>query len=193
MARTSQDFIAAATEAFEAGFTSKSAQKSAVKNLGSAYELLTNEIRAFYLNGERTEAGHDAYWIIPNDLHQYRAKHTAAIVAVWPAAANLCEEIEALVELRTAINSAELVTVERKADKVEVFRNQILDIIARRQEQFAHGVKLVEIFGKLPVTVNFHYVTNTHGTTFIRHFFYMAGKLTPLQVIMAVLEETAEA
>ena len=41
-------------------------------------------------------------------------------------------------------------------------------------------------FGGLLVSVNAHMVvTNDKGMTFVRHFFYLSGKLTPLNGIGA--------
>lgn len=188
-------FIASAAAAFESGFASKAAQKAAQQALSRAYENLTSDIKALFLQGPRTPEGHEVYWAIPHNLHQWRAKHAQAVLAVWPQAANLCDEIAACFALREAIAGAEIAPAQKneEAEKVERVRESVVSLIQRRKDQFAQGVQLVEIFGKLPVTVNYHWVTNANGTTFVRHFFYMSGKLTPLNIILAVMEATAEA
>lgn len=38
---------------------------------------------------------------------------------------------------------------------------------------------------------NVHYVTNQHGTTFLRAFYYLNGTLTPLSIIIAAAEAKA--
>jgi hypothetical protein len=58
-----------------------------------------------------------------------------------------------------------------------------------RKSQYARGLELHEIFGNLRVSANVHMVRNQHGTTFIRAFYYMDGKLTPLNMILAVAQE----
>lgn len=50
-------------------------------------------------------------------------------------------------------------------------------------------MEIYEVFGSLPVSMNWHYVTNQFGTSFIRVFYYMAGKLTPLSMICYIMEQ----
>ena len=60
-----------------------------------------------------------------------------------------------------------------------------------RQEQYNNALRLHDIFGGLPVHANVHYVTNQHGTTFLRAFYYLNGTLTPLSIIIAAAEAKA--
>lgn len=194
MARTVESYTSQAVEAFEAGFTSKAGQKRAFEALSRAYELLGTSIRGIYLDKpheERNAAEEAIYWGLP-DLHNWKAKHSAAVLAVYPQVTSEVAQIEALVELRAAIKSAEIVKVERKADaRVEAIQGSIRALMEKRQAQYARGLELHDLFGRLPVYANVHMVTNAHGTTFMRAFYFMYDKLTPLNVILAVMQAKA--
>jgi hypothetical protein len=64
-------------------------------------------------------------------------------------------------------------------------------MIKRRTAQYHEAVELGRLFGGLPVSVTPHLVTNEHNTTFTRCFYYLAGKFTPLSVIMAAADKLA--
>lgn len=193
MARTVEFYVNQANEKFEAGFTTMAAQKQALQDLGRAYEILTQEIQDLYLSiprAERTEAQDNVYWGLANYLNNWKPKHTSLVLNVFPQAEIFTSQIETLAELRETIKSAEIVKVERIANpKIATVTKTIHDMVALRKEQFQTGMKLCEVFGNLPVSINWHYVTNQHGTSFIRVFYFMANKLTPLNMILAVLEE----
>ena len=193
MARTVEFYVNQANEKFEAGFTSMASQKQALQDLGRAYDILTQEIQDLYLaipRAERSEAQDNVYWGLANYLNNWKAKHTTLVLNVFPQAEIFTSQIETLVELRETIKSAEIVKVEAKTNpRAEAVTKSIHDMIALRKTQFQTGMKLCEVFGDLPVSLNWHYVTNQHGTSFIRVFYFMANKLTPLNMILAVLEQ----
>ena len=68
-------------------------------------------------------------------------------------------------------------------------RESLADLMQRRGEQYAHAVKLGEVFGNMPVTANTHWVVNEHGNGFWRTFWYLDGELTPLNVLVAAHQE----
>lgn len=193
MTRNVEFYVNRANEKFELGFTSMASQKDALQNLNHAYDILKDDIRKFCLTfprENRTEQQDNVYYSIPHDLHQWKAKHTSLVLSVFPHAETLTAQIENLVELRNTIKSAEIVKVERKAnDKVATITKTIHEMIALRKSQFETGMKLCEVFGNLPVSMNWHYVVNQHGTSFIRVFYYMDGKLTPLNMICYIIEQ----
>lgn len=193
MTRNVEFYVNRANEKFEAGFTSMASQKDALQNLGHAYDILKDDVRKSCLTfprEERTEQQDNVYYSIPHNLHQWKAKHTSLVLSVFPHAETLTAQIENLVELRDTIKSAEIVKVERKAnDKVATITKTIHEMIALRKSQFETGMKLCEVFGNLPVSMNWHYVVNQHGTSFIRVFYYMNGKLTPLNMICYIIEQ----
>ena len=197
-------FINAATQAFETfggGFPSKASQKQAVDYVNRAYEsfrsIFHDEVIASApYNGECGDltseqwAERGAYFNereIPFGLHQVRDRHLDIIEANLLGGSVLVRD---LIALRKAIKDAKIIPVEPKVDpKVVAVRAKIEDIIALRKEQYGHALELGELFGGLPVYTNWHWVQNQYGTIFPRCFFYLDGKLTPLNIIVAAAEE----
>lgn len=184
--------LAAATDAFNAGFSSKAAQKAALDSVNRAADEVKGRVHEELLTvarDDRTDDWADLYYGFPA-VHVWKAKHQASYVA-FPEAVSAMDQLAAL---RQSIKDQPIVPPVKDADKVrvETVRTTILDLIEKRKAQFRDGIKMVEVFGKLPVTVSGHYVTNEHGTTFPRYFFYLAGKLTPLNVILAIVDATRE-
>lgn len=196
MARTASFYTDRATARFEAGFTSKAAQQEALRDLNSAFELLKRDITGLVLDIEhdaRTADHDDVYWNLADYPHNWKAKHSALALRVFPQTAATVAQIEALVEFRAAVKAAPVVKAERKTDtaKIEAVTKSIRDLMERRQEQYNNALRLHDIFGGLPVHANVHYVTNQHGTTFLRAFYYLDGQLTPLGIIIAAAEAKA--
>lgn len=198
MTKTVEHYSQQALDMFEAGFTSKAGQKRAFEALGHAAALLRKGVHAicFELRGpdqgsqfpERAEL---AYWM-NYDLHLWNEKRRAELLGYLPEAEALANQFDDLAALRKAVKDSPVVKVERQQDqRVEQVQKSIRELMAQRGEQYARGLKLCEIFKGLPVTANVHWVTNQHGTSFIRAFYYMAGTLTPLNLILAVLQENA--
>ncbi len=196
MARNVSFYVERANEAFEKGFTSKAGQKAAMDSVTKAYELLRAEITTLVLgieHSERTEAHSNVYWDLPSYPHQWKAKHRELATSVFPQTASICDQIEELVALRQALKDAPVVKQERQEDeRVTLVQSTIRDMMEKRKAQYARGLELHDIFGGLPVHANVHLVTNQHGTTFLRAFYFMDDKLTPLSVILAVLQTKAD-
>lgn len=194
MSRTPEFYIDRANAAFAAGFTSKAAQKSATDDLNRAHEACRQSIQSLVLaidRDARTEAHDNVYWGLA-DLHVWKPKHSALVLATFPEAEPTVRMIEQLVDLRAVIKAAPVVKAERKTDDREAaVTKSVRDIMELRQAQYARGLELHDLFQGLPVTANVHVVTNQHGTTFLRAFYYMNGTLTPLNVILAVLQTKA--
>lgn len=194
MTRTAEFYIDRAHAAFARGFPSKAAQKSATDDLNRAHEICRQDIQNLVLaidRDARTEAHNNVYWGLA-DLHVWKPKHSALVLGTFPEAEPTVRLIEQLVDLRAVIKAAPVVKAERKTDDREAaVTKSVRDIMELRQAQYAHGLKLHDLFGGLPVHANVHVVTNQHGTTFLRAFYYMNGTLTPLNVILAVLQTKA--
>ncbi len=185
-------YLDAAVAGFEAGFASKAAQKNALDDLNRAADDVRNDVHNGLLaiaRDDRADNWNDLYYSFPA-LHVWKAKHADAYAA-YPEAVS---RMNRLAELREAIKAAPINAPVRDAGKerVETVRKSLIEIMEARKASFVEGVRLVEVFGKLPVSVSAHYVTNDKGTTFLRHFFYLNGKLTALNVILAVLDATRE-
>jgi hypothetical protein len=195
--------IERAYAAFEAGFVTKSAQKDALTELNRAYEAIRDAFADSIRDGapgqHKGSALTSAEWDVrgayfaaretPFDLHQVRERHLT-IFAAQAGFEGHAAFIRDLIALRADIKAAPINPVERKDNEAVVaVRAQIEDILALRKAQYGRALELGEIFGGLPVSVNWHYVQNQFGTIFPRCFFYLAGKLTPLNVLVAASQE----
>lgn len=198
MTRTVTFYVDRATKAFEAGFTSKAGQKSATDDLNRAAEFLHGDVKAicFGLRGPEQgskfpERAESAYWM-NLDLHLWNAKRRAELLGYLPEAEAIANQFDDLAALRKVIKSAEVVKVERKTDEREVtIQKSIRELMELRKSQYERGLKLHDLFDGLPVHGNVHYVVNQHGTCFTRTFYYLNGVLTPLNIILAVLDTKA--
>lgn len=103
-----------AKAALAAGFTSVSAQKDAVDSVSRAYDQLKDVIH----DAIDTKTHNELFWSTP-DLHNWKAKHAAALVAAYPALAPICAMVEGLVALRATIKAAPVVKPESKKAATE--------------------------------------------------------------------------
>lgn len=189
--KTISDRIAQAQEAFENGFSSEAARKRALDLVARGYEAVryatTDAILA--ARTPETDAKNSAdFWAIPSDMHHVRDRHFEIALAYTDAFAITRD----LLALRTAIKAAEIAAPAPRSEieeKVEVVRRTIVEEMERRQAAFVQGLELARHFGRLPVSVNAHRVYGHKGTIFVRHFFYLNGKLTPLNTIIAIAEQ----
>lgn len=209
-ARTDR-LIDEALDLFNAGFSSKAGQKRALDNLNRAYE----EVRNAWHKGQIAQAPHQGldrlmteaealerhaffYGVAsidtPFDLHQVRDRHFDAFEKFLPGSS---DTIRRLVELRSTVKAAEITPPAKDETKALAKRviESIVELMARRNAQYLEAIDLSEIVeGGVIIhglTANSHYVTNEHGTTFLRTFFYLRGKLTPLNSILAGAQEAA--
>lgn len=200
MTRSIETYTTAALAALNTGFSSKAGQQAALADVNRAYELAHKELQnAVLAVSERHEADgrmkpvyHAVYWGIPSYTHQFKAQHADAVRAAFGRAYDdTLQTIADLVELRETVKAAPVNAPVRAEPSPYAIRAQetIESFMARRKEQYARALYLGEVFGGLPVHANSHRVTNEHGTTFIRTFYYLANKLTPLNLIIAAAEE----
>lgn len=187
MARTAAFYTDAALTALNAGFTSKADAQRASADINRAYDLHKCAIRDGLLADRTIANWNDLYWGIPDYPHNWKPRHSEAFAA-W---ADEVAAIEKLVDLRAAVKAAPIVPPAPNAEKarVEAITTSIRDLLTRRGEQYNRALRLAEVFGGLPVTANVHLVTNEHGTTFLRAFYYLAGEFTPLNVILAAADK----
>ena len=193
-------YIADATDLLEAGFRTK-ADRRALVAVGRAYGLIRDitherviEIAREAISG--WNGGSDKNWQayvgvlnaheLPHTLNQVKDIHFERVAGI-PAFA----PVRDLIALRAAINVAEIIPVERHphAEKAEAVHRSIIEEMERRKTQHVDGLDMADRLGGLPVRVNAHMVTNDKGRTFVRHFFYLSGKLTPLNTIIAIAEQ----
>jgi hypothetical protein len=211
-----------AIDQFNAGFASKAAKQRALADLNTAYnslrEIWHTEIIEAAPHTETMMAERGSYWSFnrviqassadlmfetmmaergsyfeandtPFDLHQVRDHHAPIFGAHW-------DKINMLRDLRESFKAQEIVAPVKTQTTVQKIEERVTEsleaLMERRQAQFIDGCELHDIFKGLPVSVNAHWVHGHKGSVFIRRFYYMAGKLTPLNIICAVLDAKRE-
>ena len=196
--------IEVALELLDAGFNSKAAQKKAIDAINRAYEDLNDAINekakeaAYAVQPSRESEEENKAWCeafdkyeVPMNLHQVRARH---IEAVRDLDEDFANKIVLMIETLEAVKAEEINPIERKEPSpYQVKAEQTLkELIEKRKAQYIKAVELGRIFEGLPVSANSHLVVNQHGTEFIRTFYYLADKITPLNVIIAAAQTLAE-
>ena len=182
MAKLTLDDVIAA---LDKPFTSIAEQKRALDVVSRAYEKLRDGVMSRILDLPESDERHELYWDVPSILHHVRPTdiETYAPFGFAPVAE--------LIELRHQVKDVPIVKPERVSDaerRIEAVRATIVEEMERRKARFVEALELGRLFGGLRVTVNAHWVRNQHGTQFLRHFFYLDGRLTPLQIIIAVAD-----
>lgn len=206
MPKTATDRIVAAQAAFDAGFLSMAAKKRAQEELSRAYTIIRDGCHGALISHANRTPGLDSFCDartdffrahdLPFELHQVRPRHVEIIagtqafdpVGKWNALAKLVED---MIALRLAIKEAPLAPVPAKPAlevKAEAIRRDIAEEFKRLRTMYIEGLELARHFGKLPVSINAHWVQGHKGAVFVRHFFYLHGKLTPLQTILAIAD-----
>jgi len=184
-AKTVQDYVELAMGKIQDDqtFAAKSHQKEALSYLNSGYEMLRKK------NAEYIYASGFSIWDVPFDLHQIRDKHFRLFDEAHHA------DLTDLITFRVLLKELEVVKPAPKSDRITAKQAEVtetvVDLIDRRMAQYHEAVELGRLFGGLPVSVTPHQVTNEYNTTFTRCFYYLAGKFTPLSVIMAAADKLA--
>ena len=186
-AKTVQDHINMALSFVQEDgtFAAKAHQKEAMSILNAGFSMIRENNFRFSIDNLSRED----YWAIPFDLHQIRDKHFRLFDEIHH------DDIKTLAALRADFKAIPVVKPQPKNDRVSEKQAQVtetvVDMIKRRTAQYHEAVELGRLFGGLPVSVTPHLVTNEHNTTFTRCFYYLAGKFTPLSVIMAAADKLA--
>ena len=186
-AKTVQDHINMALSFVQEDgtFAAKAHQKEAMSILNAGFSMIRENNFRFSIDNLSRED----YWAIPFDLHQIRDKHFRLFDEIHH------DDIKTLAALRADFKAISVVKPQPKNDRVSEKQAQVtetvVDMIKRRTAQYHEAVELGRLFGGLPVSVTPHLVTNEHNTTFTRCFYYLAGKFTPLSVIMAAADKLA--
>ena len=184
---TVQDYVSSAINMTQEDqtFAAKSHQKEALGELNSGYQMLRKNNFQFSIDSLSRED----YYAIPFDLHQIRDKHFRLFDEAHHA------DLTDLITFRVLLKELEVVKPAPKSDRITAKQAEVtetvVDLIERRMAQYHEAVELGRLFGGLPVSVTPHQVTNGYNTTFTRCFYYLDGKFTPLQVIMAAADKLA--
>jgi len=185
--KTVQDYVSSAINMTQEDqtFAAKSHQKEALGELNSGYQMLRENNFQFSIDSLSRED----YFAIPFDLHQIRDKHFRLFDESHHA------DLTDLITFRVLLKELEVVKPAPKSDRITAKQAEVtetvVDLIERRMAQYHEAVELGRLFGGLPVSVTPHQVTNEYNTTFTRCFYYLAGKFTPLSVIMAAMDTLA--
>jgi len=185
--KTVQDYVSSAINMTQEDqtFAAKSHQKEALGELNSGYQMLRDNNFQFSIDSLSRED----YFAIPFDLHQIRDKHFRLFDEAHHA------DLTDLITFRVLLKELEVVKPAPKSDRITAKQAEVtetvVDLIERRMAQYHEAVELGRLFGGLPVSVTPHQVTNGYNTTFTRCFYYLAGKFTPLSVIMAAMDTLA--
>ena len=185
--KTVQDYVSSAINMTQEDqtFAAKSHQKEALGELNSGYQMLRENNFQFSIDSLSRED----YFAIPFDLHQIRDKHFRLFDESHHA------DLTDLITFRVLLKELEVVKPAPKSDRIIAKQAEVtetvVDLIERRMAQYHEAVELGRLFGGLPVSVTPHQVTNEYNTTFTRCFYYLAGKFTPLSVIMAAADKLA--
>lgn len=165
-------------------YASKAAQKQDLDALSKQYESIREKMSNKCLE-DRKNYG-DLYWEIPLYLHHWSPKR---IDQFTPRFFDEVVEIESLLERRNDIKGAPICKPAPVTKREEKITNKVKDILQKRKLSYMKGLKMAEAFGFLNVSVNAHLVTNQQGTTFLRCFWFMNGKFTALNTILAVYDK----
>lgn len=196
MTKSIETFETAALSLLNDGFTSKAGAKRANDELARAFDIVGRSIRDALLAdrsiGGSEQAWKDLYYDLPHNLHAFSDKVAARYVDRFPA------EVETALRLRSIREAVKVAPIVPPAkDETKVLAARVVEAIAERMERlgvrFLEAIDLCEVFPEFVaikgLSANSHYVTNEHGTTFLRTFYYLYGKLTPLNLILAAAEE----
>lgn len=190
--------IEKARELIDAGFPSKAAQKSAMQYLSRAYEVVRDDI----LFGGEDGLAHQSrdnllaegdYQVadaaLPFDLHQFRDRKPGVAVLAERKPDHLAL-IQELARLRDTAKGMPIAPVVKPDDPIAELTKQIEAELTERMQanpSFDASKELSERV-KLPASGFPHVVTNSHGTTFLRWKYYLAGRVTALNTIVAISE-----
>lgn len=123
-----RDYLSEVKELVNEGFETKAAQKRCIEKLSRAYNFVTDDIREMIcdlyvrdahgvlVQSPRNDELHDLYWAIPTDLHNYREKHTKALLAASTEFKLLTDKVEALFALRKGVLAMEITPKKTKAE-----------------------------------------------------------------------------
>lgn len=194
-----------ALELFNSGFTTKAAQKRALDEVSRAYDAATSAIRQSIiesykgLEDNRTTESTNLYYDIPNSLAHWkeqfsvRTNEFAEKTDTSAEIKDLVAEIERMVKMRSAIKIASIEKIAKEDQPQAEIKARVYETLMQMNDRalanHSKGLQLMEFFGgHLPVTADVHNVYMQNGTSYIRTFFFMNGKLTSLNTIIAVYQ-----
>ena len=191
-----ETLIEKATDLLDAGFATKAAQKEALQICQRAYELVRHSMQGAYLDRPMEERHADALatdlYYAAHNLHEFTAARFEQARKVFPG--SMVEElatIERLQALRDAIKAAAITPIaKRQVNETEKrVVSYLRSLHESRMQQYLDGVNLSEVIGGVNAYARSHYVNYGTSQQFIRAMYFLNGRRTALNVIIAVAEE----
>lgn len=171
-------------------FTSKAQQKNALDYLNRAYDCLRDtKVRKGTTPQERWLESRD----LPMSLHQVKEKHRT----VFQNLSIDCDLVYKLVQCRNDFKNFDIVKPTTKYDKNTALTtghimhiiNEFVGTTDTKEKEEVFNKSLEEYIGKdlwKRVSHTWHFVTNSHGTKFIRVFWFLDGNFTKLSKILSL-------
>ena len=171
-------------------FTSKAQQKNALDYLNRAYDCLRDtKVRKGTTPQERWLESRD----LPMSLHHVKEKHRT----VFQNLSIDCDLVYKLVQCRNDFKNFDIVKPTTKYDKNTALTtghimhiiNEFVGTTNTKEKEEVFNKSLEEYIGKdlwKRVSHTWHFVTNSHGTKFIRVFWFLDGNFTKLSKILAL-------
>ncbi len=163
-------------------FTSKASQKLALEYLNRAYECAIDNV---VHKGSTPQERWKELSELPVSLHHVKEKHKT----VFQNLSIDHELIYKLVEYRKQFKDFDIVKPTKKDDLATTMKI-INDTVGYTKEYPTESQRNLEhYFGEdlwKRVTYTWHFVTNSHGTEFIRVFWFLDGNFTKLSKILSL-------
>jgi hypothetical protein len=171
-------------------FTSKAQQKDALDYLNRAYDCLRDT--KVYKSSTPQERWLETY-DLPMSLHHVKEKHRT----VFQNLSIDCDLVYKLVQCRNDFKNFDIVKPTTKYDKNTALTtghimhiiNEFVGTTDTKEKEEVFNKSLEEYIGKdlwKRVSHTWHFVTNSHGTKFIRVFWFLDGNFTKLSKILSL-------
>lgn len=192
-----ENYLTRADAEYQAGFKSKAAKDRACSYVNYALEMVVCQITDAILEqpyGERDNGTplHTLYWILTDVACRNFIKKSAQVLPLlgdrateWMVLGEQCVALYTTYK-NALINEVPVSPVKEIEIKVQKTIKQMMD---DRNEKFNRCLRLESLFGTMGVTANVHLVFGHKGTVYVRAFYYVMGVLTPLNTIIAAMQE----
>lgn len=192
-----ESYLTRADSEYQAGFKSKAAKDRACSYVNYALEIVVGEITNAILahSQEERQSGsplHNLYWDLCGVSCFNFTKRSSQVLPLlgerateWMALGEQCVALYTTYK-NALINEVPVSPVKEIETKVQ---RTIKEMMEERNEKFNRCLRLETIFGTMGVTANVHLVFGHKGTVYVRAFYYVMGVLTPLNTIIAAMQE----
>lgn len=168
-------------------FKTKAEKKRALDVISHKFYKNADKFKLFILESRianEDDALKELYFNVPIYPHQWTEKKRG----MFSEYVTFCISSDILKRRYDKVKNTEIGVSETVSKEVQI-KSDIYAIIQKRRESFVRGLDLADKFNGLQVHVNAHMVYCQNREPYVRHFFYLFGKLTALNTIIAVAEE----